>query len=155
MKGVQGLLATVVALAMSNNWALAEEGDDGDEDGLFLTITMIPEDVELPGVVTGEITLPEEAAVEAGENSADGLERANQARADGHAMGEAAAEDARGNREDLGGGSLPNLDDLIPDSVPGVPHDLPAVPEDRPGEGEIPDVPAMPEAPDVPGGNAP
>lgn len=147
MKLMKRLTATMLMAALGANPAFAQ--DDGDDDGndggddLDVTITVIPEDADLPDAVTAELTLPmdEEGnyipSEEGVENSAEGLATANEARADGRAFGEAAAEAAQENRENLGSGSRPDLEDLIPGSPPGIPDDIPGPPE-------------LPERPEVP-----
>jgi hypothetical protein len=126
----QLLLVTAFALALAGTSALADDGDA--DDGLDVTITLMPEDADLPDAVTAAIELPqdEEGPIpneEGVEHSADGLETANLAREDGRAFGEATAASADENRENLGRGSLPDLEDLVPDNVPETP-DLPEIP---------------------------
>lgn len=128
MNGMKGLIAAALTLALSSNWAFAQDGDEGDDGDLDVTITVMPEGADLPDVVTGDITLPvdEEGnfipADEGVDNSAEGLSIANEAREDGRAFGEAAAAAAEANREDLGRGSMP-------DQVPETPGDLPELPD--------------------------
>lgn len=137
-------IAAVLSFAITT-WALAQERDAVEEGNLDLTITVMPEDAELPGVVTGEITLPlddagEEAPADSGvDNSVEGLGIANEARAEGQAVGEAAAAAAEASREQFGRGTLPDLenlipenpspDELLPDGLPDTPVDVP-VPAD-------------------------
>jgi hypothetical protein len=132
---------TAVGLTLGADWTAAQEAPGDDLD---ITMTLMPEGSERPDAVTRELTLPvfPEGDEAAGEpipseqgvaNSANGLDIANQARADGRAFGQAAAEAAQENREDLGRGSRP--DDLPgpPDDLPGPPDNLPSQPEDLPG----------------------
>ena len=126
----QLLLITGLAAALAAGPVLAQ--DDVDE-GLDLTITLMPEGAELPEVVTALIELPKDEngeyipSAEGVANSADGLDTANRAREDGRAFGEAAAAAAQDNREDAGRGSMPDLGDLLPDHVPEIPE-LPGPP---------------------------
>ncbi|HEU4617497.1 MAG TPA: hypothetical protein VFV10_05615 [Gammaproteobacteria bacterium] len=86
-----------MALAFAGVSALAEEPSDG---AAYSTITVIPQAAELPDAVTKEIVLPDEAADAAREHSAEGLAKANEARADGRAFGQATAAAAREHAED-------------------------------------------------------
>lgn len=148
MKGTKRSIVAGMALALSSSWALAQDGEDGEDGDLDMTIAVMPEGADLPDVVTGEITLPMDddgnyiPAEQGVENSADGLSTANAAREDGRAFGAAAAAAAEANREDLGRGSRPNLGDLIPDQVPDQVPDVP---------GGAPDLPELPDAPVTPG----
>lgn len=136
------LIATTCTLALGSNWTLAQDDVEGENDDLEVTIAVMPQDAELPDVVTTEISLPTDedgnfvASDEGVENSADGLAIANDARADGRAFGEAAAAAAEANREELGRASIPNLVDLIPGQA-ADPADVP----------DLPDVPATPPRP--------
>jgi hypothetical protein len=136
------LIVTGLAFALSAGSALGQEGDEGsgDEgsDSSESTLTVIPEDAELPSVVTEDLALPKDGedflpAVQGVEHGSAGLETANLAREDGRAFGEAAAAAAEQNREDFERGSRPDLEDLLPDQVPSIP--------------DVPDVPNVPDPP--------
>jgi len=114
-------------------WALAASAapafaQDSNPRSDALTIRLLPEDAELPDAITREIELPIDAdgnltVAEDGEaNSTDGLTIANEAREDGRAFGEAAAAAAEANREEIGRGLIPNVEDLRPDHVPKFPE---------------------------------
>jgi len=156
MKFFRGIIVAGAACALAGNLALAQE--EG-EDGLDVTITLLPEHVELPDAVTRELELPRDdvgdfrASEQGVENSAAGLERANEAREQGRNNGLETAEE---NRENMGRESRPSLEDL-PDQVPDLPDvpnppDLPDPPggADLPGGPDLPDTPAGPPGP--PGG---
>jgi hypothetical protein len=87
-------------------WALALAGtsasgqDTANEDAANSTMTVIPQDAELPDAVTKELVLPDEASEAAREHSATGLAKANEAREDGRAFGQATAAAAREHAQD-------------------------------------------------------
>jgi hypothetical protein len=146
MKRANQLLATTLALVLGASPAFAQ--DAGEDDGdLDVTMRLLPANAELPDAATREIELPvndegEFRASEQGiENSLAGIETANAAREDGRAFGQEAAAAAQENRENMGRGSRPDLEELLPEQVPNVPE----IP-DRP------DRPETPELPEVPGG---
>jgi hypothetical protein len=145
------------ALALSANVALAQDGEEGETDSdLDVTMTVIPEDVELSEAVILELEIPRDAegefrASEQGViNSASGLDTANAAREDGRSFGQETAAAAQENRESLGRESRPDLEDLLPDQVPNLPE-IPDFPE-LPDGPEIPEGPELPELPDTPNG---
>lgn len=150
MNGMKGLIAVGLTLALSSNWVFAQ-GEEGENGDLDVTITAMPQDAEVPEVVTGDITLPMDEdgnyipAEEGVENSAEGLAIANEAREDGRAFGEAAAAAAEANREDLGRGSMPNLEELIPADL------IPDQVSDTLGD-DVSDLPERPDVPVTPGG---
>ena len=132
-------IITVAGLGLGADWTLAQDvpGDD-----LEITMTLMPENGDLPDAVTRELTLPVFPEGDEGEsipsqqgvdNSADGLATANQAREDGRAFGQEIAAAAQENRENLGRGRPEDLPMGPPDDLPGVPEDLPGPPEDLPG----------------------
>ena len=134
------LFTAALALVVTGGPAFA---DDGDVPGLDETMRLMPQDATLPDVVTAAIELPKDeegahipnkAAVE---HSAHGLETANAAREDGRAFGEAMAAAARENRENVTRSSRPDLEDLLPDRVPGPP--------DAPDPPDVPDPPTPPD----------
>lgn len=118
---------SALAFALGAGAAVAQDGDDGTDD-LELTMTLMPEDAELPDAVTRELELPRYAegenegeyipSAQGVEHGTQGLDTANLAREDGRAFGEAAREAAQDNREEFGQGERPDLDDVLPDQVP-------------------------------------
>jgi hypothetical protein len=98
------------------------------------TIALLPEDAELPDVVTAAIDLPRDAdgeyrpSAQAVERSADGIATANAAREDGRAFGASMAAQARENRELRARGERPDFSDLLPEQVPDD-VSLPTLPE--------------------------
>lgn len=142
MKGFGGVVLVGAALSLAGSLASAQE--EGDGDGLDVTITLLPEQVELPDAVTRDLELPRDdegefrPAPQAVENSAEALANATAARDEGRTFG---LETAQENRENAGRESRPDLDDL-PDQVP----DLPNVP-DLPDGPDLPDTPAGPPGP--------
>ncbi len=150
-------IITVAGLGLGADWTFAQ---DAPGDDLEITMTLMPEDGDLPDAVTRELTLPvfPEGDENAGQpipsqqgvdNSADGLATANQAREAGREFGRQAAAAAQENRENLGRGRPEGLpmgppEGLPmgppegppmgpPDGLPGLPDDLPGPPEDLPG----------------------
>ena len=126
-------------------YAFAQNGEE--------TIALLPEDAELPDVVTAAIDLPKDAngeyrpSARAVESSAKGLATANAAREDGRAFGQSMAEQAKENRELRTRGGPPDLAELVPDQVPD--HvTLPTLPErpEPPEPPELPDHPVTPPA---------
>jgi len=148
-------IIAALGLVLGANWAVAQD-DPGDD--LDITMTLMPEDGNLPGAVTHELVLPplpdasrnNDPESRPGESSSeDGRTIAtlarDTARDDGRAIGAAAVEAAQDARNDHSHGSPPNLDDLLPGGD---------VPGDVPGPGDLPgDVPGgVPGPPDgVPG----
>lgn len=142
----------VVGLALGADWTFAQ---DAPGDDLEITMTLMPEGGELPDAVTRELALPvfPEGDENEGQpipsqqgvdNSAAGLDIANQARAEGRAFGQDIAAAAQENRENLGRGARP--EDLPlgpPEGLPlGPPDDLPlGPPDDLPGPPENPGPP--------------
>lgn len=88
------------ALALAGTSAFGQ--DDANEHAANSTMTVIPETAELPDAVTKELVLPDEVSEAAREHSAEGLARANAAREDGRAFGQATAAAARGHAGDIG-----------------------------------------------------
>lgn len=135
-------LVTGVLVALSG-YAFAQNGEQ--------TIALLPEDAELPDVVTAAIDLPKDAdgeyrpSVKAVERSAEGIATANAAREDGRAFGQSMAAQAKEDRELRTRGERPDFGDLVPEQVPDD-VSLPTLPE-RP---ELPELPALPERPELP-----
>lgn len=136
MKLASRCLTVALALAFAGNVAFAQgdggEGGEGDDLDVFMRV--LPANAELPEAATREIELPRDGEDENApfrpseqgvNNGGEGLETANDAREDGRAFGQEAAAAAQENRENLGRGSRPDLEDL-PDQVP---DDIPAPPE--------------------------
>jgi hypothetical protein len=120
------------ALTLMSVGAWAQDSDKGEDDGLDVTMTLMPESAEESAAITNEIDLPKNdleeyiPSAQAVENSPVGLDTANAARDDGRAFGEDAKNLAEDNRERFGrGGRTPDLDSLIPEEAP----DTPSVPE--------------------------
>ena len=138
-------LVTGVLVALSG-YAFAQNGEQ--------TIALLPEDAELPDVVTAAIDLPKDAdgeyrpSVKAVERSAEGIATANAAREDGRAFGESMAAQAKENRELRARGERPDVDDLLPEQVPDD-VSLPTLPE-RPEPPELPVLPELPALPEHP-----
>ena len=160
------LLISVFVLSLVSGSAFAQEGDDEDLD---VTMTLMPEGAELPDAVTRELELPrdseddDEARGDRASGIAEGSETADAARSDGLAVAadnaaEAAAEAlanaveaAADNREELGRDGVPSGPlDQVPDLPRALPTDLPAdppsdLPADLPADlpmdlpGETPD----------------
>jgi hypothetical protein len=124
------LVITALALTLTAGSAFAQDGTEGEEadEALDLTMTLMPQDAELPDVVTADIELPKDEeglpipSEQGVEHGGEGLETANLAREDGRAFGEAAAAAAQENREDVSRGSMPDLGELLPDNVPEIPE---------------------------------
>jgi hypothetical protein len=131
----KSLTVTIAAAALGSGVAVAQ--DDSD-----VTITLLPQDAELPDAVTALIELPKDAdgnyipSEEGVTHSADGLATANDARENGREFGQETAEQAQQNREDFVHGT-PDLSELLPDQVP---DDVP-----------VPDLPDVPQPPVPPG----
>src|SRR5262245_65993257 len=89
-------LAAAALLALSG-YAFAQDGEE--------TLGLLPEDAELPDVVTAAIDLPKDAdgeyrpSVKAVERSAEGIATANAAREHGREFGQSMAAQAKENRE--------------------------------------------------------
>jgi hypothetical protein len=134
-------IVTATLLALSGH-ALGQSGEQ--------TIALLPEDAELPEVVTAAIDLPKDAegdyrpSATAVERSAAGIATANAAREDGRAFGERTAAQAKENRELRTRGERPDLAELLPDQVPDD-VTLPTLP-DRPELPELPEPPVAPPA---------
>jgi hypothetical protein len=155
--------ASSVACLLASGSALAQDLDPE------LTMTLVPDGVDLPAVVTQEIVLPEAAASEGVENSAAGLLTANEnrtraaanreealmraeqnrqtgldvaaeARERGAEFGSEIGEAARVDRENFVRGGT-GLDLVVPDNLPDLPGQAPA---------NLPDLPALPEIPAPP-----
>lgn len=143
-------IITVAGLGLGADWTFAQDAPDED---LEITMTLMPEDGDLPDAVTRELTLPvfpegdENAddpipSQQGVDNSANGLTTANQAREEGREFGREAAAAAQDNRENLGRGGRPeDLPFGVPDDLPELPDDLPGPPDDLPGP---PDTPGPP-----------
>ena len=135
-------LVAAALLALSG-YAFAQDGEQ--------TIALLPQDAELPDVLTAAIDLPKDAdgeyrpSVKAVERSAEGIATANAAREDGRAFGQSMAAQAKENRELRTRGERPDFADLLPEQVPDD-VTLPTLPE-RP---ELPEPPALPERPELP-----
>jgi hypothetical protein len=118
------------------------------------TIVLLPQDAQLPDVVTAAIDLPKDAdgeyrpSAKAVERSAEGIATANAAREDGRAFGQSMAAQAKENRELRTRGERPDLGALLPDQVPDHVQ-LPTLPE-RP---DLPETPASPDLPVTPPGS--
>jgi hypothetical protein len=131
--------ATLLTLS---GYAFAQDGER--------TLALLPEDAELPDVVTAAIDLPKDEdgeyrpSVKAVESSADGIRTANAAREDGRAFGASMAAEAKENRELRARGGPPDFGDLLPEQVPDD-VSLPTRPE-RP---ELPQPPEQPVTPPV------
>jgi hypothetical protein len=146
MKYVNPLIASALACLFSAS-SLAQNGEE--------TVVLLPEDAELPDVVTAAIDLPRDAdgeyrpSAQAVESSAKGLETANAAREDGRAFGTQMAANAADSRETHSRGSRPDLSNLLPDQVPDhvTPPSLPetpiAPPETPVGPPETPVTPPL------------
>jgi hypothetical protein len=88
----------------------AEDRSDEHKDSVLeLTMALIPANAQTPAALTATIELPKNESTGAYipsaqgvEHSADGLDTANLAREEGRAFGEATAEGARENRENVG-----------------------------------------------------
>jgi hypothetical protein len=135
------LIIALAGLLLVSGGALAEDGEnDGDNDELDVTMAMIPDHTQESDKVTRELTLPTVDEVPivpqtAVDNSKAGLDAANAARVDGKAFGQEARNLAEDNRERFGrGGGAPELDDLIPDGIPGAPDLPPVAPPTPPTE---------------------
>jgi len=143
-------VSSAVVLSLSASWVLAQEGEAGTEGSseLEVTLSLLPEGVELPDAAIRSLDLPrfpaEEGSEEPGEykpaqqaqdHALDALANATEARDEGRARGEAAAAAAQDNREEFGRGERPNLEDLLPDQVPEDPGppDMPGPPDTPPG----------------------
>ena len=144
------LVLSALAVSLSGGWVFAQEGgeESAGEDsdaGLELTMRMLPANAEVPDAATRDLVLPTRIDEVTGEavpipseqgqlHGGLGLERANEARQNvlgnaaenGREIGEAAAEAAQNNREELGRGTRPDLNDLRPEQVP---VDVPGPPE--------------------------
>ena len=135
MKLSHSVIVALGTYALSVGWAFAQDGEDGDEGenaDLEVTITLMHEDAHRPEHLMEDIALPTDGVDEEGNpifipseagltNSAFGLERANAAREDGQAFGEAMSTAAHDRTENLGRGMKPDLQDLLPDQAPDVP----------------------------------
>jgi hypothetical protein len=86
------------AIALAGTSAFGQ--DEANEGAVISTMTVIPESAELPDAVTKELVLPDEASEAAREHSAEGLAKANAARIDGRAFGQATAAAAREHAQD-------------------------------------------------------
>ena len=142
---------SAVGFSLGADWTAAQD-DPGDD--LEITMTLMPEGANVPDAVMRVLALPEfpeasqnDAEPRPGaESSANGLDIANQARADGRAFGEAAAAAAQDNRESFGRGTPPE-NPGPPDNVPGPPDSVPQPPDNIPGPPD--NVPGPPDS--VPG----
>lgn len=148
-----GLLAMPPLLLLAGP-VMAQPADEADEHA-DVTMTVLDEG-EAPEEAFSELALPDEAADEGVTNSADGLNTANAARADGRAFGEATAEEAQ-NRGDESAGTaeegLSQARDSIRDAIArGALENVPDEVRDNIPEDVIPDeVPVDPPVP-PPGG---
>jgi hypothetical protein len=141
-------IIAVAGLVLGADWTFAQ---DAPVDDLEITMTLMPEDGDLPDAVTRELELPvfpesdeneEQQGDDNSANSADGLEIANQAREDGRAFGQDTAAAAQENRENLGRG-------MPPEDLPlGPPEDPPGPPDNPPGPPDnVPEPPVTPGPP--------
>jgi hypothetical protein len=130
MKRTTAWIVGMSALTLVSVGAWAQDTDAGEEDGLDVTMTLMPEGSDESAAITNEIELPTKDSEEedyipseqAVENSRVGLDTANAARDDGRAFGEEAKNLAEDNRERFGRGSrTPDLDSLIPEGAPAAP----------------------------------
>jgi len=135
------LAVSALTLSLSVSWAYAQDGDGDETDVLEVTMRLLPPGAQASEEALRELTLPTRMEIdeETGEpievaipseqgqlHGGEGLLRANEARFEGVANGAAAAEAAQNNREELGRGTRPDLDELRPDNVP---DDVPGPPE--------------------------
>jgi hypothetical protein len=123
------IFMTIVFVAAA---AVAQE-DNADIETLDVTITLLPEGATTPEAVTRIIELPAAANDSARQRSADGIQRANDARGNrqdgldtaaearesGRALGQQMRERAQEDRENAGRGGPP--DGAGPQSPPGPP----------------------------------
>jgi hypothetical protein len=101
------LAITALTSAVIQGSAVAQdEAQRGNSDAVLeLTMTLIPTNAKTSAAVTAIIELPKELSgdetpnTQGAERSSRGLDRANSAREDGRAFGDAAAAAARDNRE--------------------------------------------------------
>jgi len=134
----------IAALATYGGPLLAQQGDDLD-----ITMTVVDEDAE-PDTAVEPIVLPDSAALQAVESSAQGLATANEARERGREFGQDTAEAARERgtearesaaervRDNIPTNALENIPENIRDNIPadvrdrlsepGRPNNLPGPP---------------------------
>ena len=131
--------AATATLAAPRAYAQERDAEEAVET-LDVTMTLMPEGTTLPDAVTRLIELPDAAAEAARESAAQGLETANEARANrdaglgvaaearenGREFGQEVREQAQENSENAGRGGRP--DAAGPPEVPGPPENLPGPP---------------------------
>jgi hypothetical protein len=134
------LAVTAATMTLVAPRAYTQEDDADGVETLDVTMTLMPEGATLPDAVTRLIELPDAAAETARESAAQGLETANEARANrdaglgvagearenGREFGQEVREQAQENSENAGRGGRP--DPAGPPEVPGPPEDLPGPP---------------------------